>query len=250
MSLVCALAAPSCHAAELRIGFGELATIARQVLSDAKIRLHNVPGGFIDFSAGSSITIGSSQTAIPIPVRAFDAAGARYAYYVNEINSTSVAVEAIDGALRLTLSFEADAPELVGRCLSGLCPPNAALPTIEWSNPSLSIELAPVGVEGSLSLEAKRVRIGGELRPLCSSTAGFISKNLCQAVLPKSRQTITRLRADLDEVLRRQVSTPEVKGKIANALKSKLVFGPAGAVHVTRVVVDSQSVTVAFCLVC
>lgn len=238
------------RAAELRIDFSELVTIARQSLSQASIRLHNVPQGFLDFATGSSLSFGSTQVPIDVPARSFEAAGGRYAYYLNEINSSGVTVEAVDGALRLTLAFETDAPELIGRCLSGLCPPNASLPRIEWSDASVAVDLAPVSVDGSLSFTAKRLVIGGTFAPACSTSADFFSGSICRAVLKKARQAITKFRADLDEVLRAKLDSPALQSKFATILKSKLVFGPAGPVRIRGVDVNSRSVTVSFCLAC
>ncbi len=245
-----AVAAIPARAAELRIEFTELAAIARQSLSDARIRLHNVPQGVLDFSSASHVAIGSTQVPIPIPARPFEAAGGTYAYYVNEINSTAVRVEAADGALKLTLSFESDAPELIGRCTKGLCPPQAALPRIEWSNATVSAELVPVGVKESLALEARSVRIGGDFAPVCSTAADFISGGICKSVLKRARTAITKLRGDIDNLLKTQLNKPEVQEKLADSLRKRLVLGPAGEVRIRAVKSDSASVVVNFCLVC
>jgi hypothetical protein len=237
-------------AAELRVEFTELAAIARQSLSDARIRLHNVPQGVLDFSSASYVAIGSTQVPIAIPARPFEAAGGTYAYFVNEINSTAVRVEAADGALKLTLSFESDAPELVGRCTKGLCPPAAALPRIEWSNATVSAELVPVGIKDSLALEAKSVRVGGDFAPVCSTAADFISGGICRSVLKRARSAITKLRGDIDDLLKKQLNKPEVQEKLADSLRKRLVLGPAGEVRVRSVKTDSAGVTVSFCLVC
>ena len=74
-------------AAELKISLAELAKILTVTIGDAKLRLHNLPGGAIDFTAGSSLTIGSTQVPLPVPARTFVVAGTTYAYYVNNLNS-------------------------------------------------------------------------------------------------------------------------------------------------------------------
>ena len=100
-------ASPSAGA-ELRIDFRELATLASGILSGAKIRLHTASGGLLDFAAGSSVTIGGTERPIPAPVRSFEAAGARYAYFLNDINSTGIKVTNAPGAVRLMVIFEED----------------------------------------------------------------------------------------------------------------------------------------------
>ena len=255
-ALACAVlllgAQPPASAAELRIDFRELATLAGTILNDAKLRLHNVPGGVLDFTAGSSVTIGGVDRPIPIPVRSFEAAGARYAYLMNDINSQSIKVSAVNGAVRLSIAFEDDGPELVGRCLSGICPPDGALPNIEWQKPSVAIDLVPVKIGDSLSLKAKRMEIMGTLDPRCLPSAGFFAGSLCRAVLPQVKRTISKLRSDLDKGLVEQVNASAIQEKIAQSLKAFLAVGPAGEVHISKIAVDSEgkAVVVSFCLAC
>jgi hypothetical protein len=238
-------------AAELRIEFNELAAIAQQALGGATLRLHNAPAsGLLDFSQGSYVAIGSTQVPIAIPARTFPIAGGTYAYYVNDINSTAVSFEAVPGALRLTLQFESDTPELVGRCRAGLCAPVNALPRIEWSNAAVSIDLVPAAVGDSLSLQAKAVKIGGAFAPSCSPSAALISGGICKSVLSKARLAVAKLRGDLDGMLREQVNKPEIQAKIAGELKKRLVLGPAGELRIRSVAVDGNAVTVSFCLAC
>ncbi len=251
VAVLACLAAGPAGAAELRIAFTELAAIAQQALGGATLRLHNAPAsGLLDFSQGSYVAIGSTQVPLSIPVRTFPIAGGTYAYYVNDINSTGVTFEAAPGALRLTLRFESDNPELIGRCRSGICAPVNALPRIEWSDATVSVDLVPVGVGESLSLEAKAVRIGGAFAPACSPSAALISGGICKSVLSKARQAIARLRGDLDGMLREQMNKPEIQAKIAGELKKRLVFGPAGELKIRSVGVTDSAVTISFCLAC
>jgi hypothetical protein len=245
------LTAGPARAADLRIEFKELAAIAQQALGGATLRLHNAPSsGLIDFSQGSYAAIGSTQVPISIPARTFPIAGGNYAYYLNDINSTAVSFEPVSGAVRLTLRFESDSPELVGRCRSGICAPVNALPRIEWTDASVAIDLAPVGVVDSLSLEAKAVKIGGNFAPACSPNAALISGEICRAVLAKARQAIAKLRGDLDGMLREQVNKPDIQAKIAGELKKRFVLGPAGEIKVRSVGVGDSAVTISFCLAC
>ncbi len=245
-------ALPSARAAELRIDFRELATLAGTILADAKLRLHNVPGGVLDFSAGSSVTIGGVDRPIPVPVRSFETAGARYTYLMNDINSQTIKVSAVNGAVRLSIAFEDEGPELVGRCLSGICPPDGTLPNIEWQKPSVAIDLVPVKTGYSLSLKARHMEIMGTLEPRCLSSAGFFAASLCRAVLPQVKRTISRLRGDLDNGLVEQVNAPSIQEKIASSLNGYLAVGPAGEVHISKISVDleGKAVVVSFCLAC
>lgn len=248
--LVALLWAGPAPAAELRIELRELAAIARQALGGAALRLHNVPQGLLDFSAGSYVSFGAAQVAVPIPARTFAIAGGTYGYYLNDINSTGVTIDPVAGAVRLTLTFEEADPELVGRCRSGLCPPANALPRIEWSAPSVSIDLAPVGVGESLAFEARRVQVGGTFTPVCAPGAALIAGGICKSVLARARTAIAKLRGDLDGLLRAEVNKPELQAKIADLLKKRLVLGPAGELRVRSVGVTDSTVTISFCLAC
>jgi hypothetical protein len=239
------------QAAELRIEFRELAAIARQSLGGASLRLHNAPSsGLLDFSQGSYVSIGPAQVPVSIPARTFPVAGGTYAYFLNDINSTGVVFEAVPGAVRLTLTFESNDPELLGRCRSGICAPVNALPRIEWSDASVSVDLTPVRVADSLSLVAKAVKIGGTFTPSCSASSALISGGICKSVLARARQAIARLRGDLDGMLREQMNKPDVQAKIAEELKKRLVLGPAGELTIRSVGVNDSAVTVSFCLAC
>lgn len=246
-----ASALPS-RAAELRLDFNELTALASAFLSNAKVRLHNAKSGVIDFSAGSSVTIAGNERSIPVPVRAFDVLGSKYAYLLNDINSTSIKVEAIKGAARLTIRFESDGPELVARCLSGLCAADNALPDIEWNNAAVKIDLVPVKSGTSLSLKGERAEVLGEITPRCRASAGFFARSLCEAALPKARQTILRYRKDLNAGLIQQINAAPVQESIANALKTHLKLGPAGELQIARVAVenDGKAVVLSFCLAC
>ncbi|MGL4396357.1 MAG: hypothetical protein ACRCS9_07460 [Hyphomicrobium sp.] len=246
------MAAPSANSAELRIEFKELAALAGAFLNSATVRLHNVPGGVLDFTAGSTLTIAGVARPIPVPVRSFEMAGGRYAYMMNDINASGIAVAATAGAVRLSLSFEGDGPELVGQCLSGFCPPDAALPEIEWLDAGVIVDLVPVRVASSLALQAKRVEISGRIEPRCRGGGGLIATSLCRAVLPKARQTIAKLRGDLNSGLMAQVNSPPVQEKIAAELKGYLARGPAGDIGIARVALDGEgrAVIVSFCLAC
>ena len=239
-------------AAELRIDFRELASLTSGILSGAKIRLHTKSDSILDFAAGSSVTIGGTERPIPVPARSFEAAGARYAYLLNDINSTGIKVSNAPGAVRLMVAFEEEGPELIGRCLSGICPPDAALPEIEWRGAAVSIDFVPARVGSGLSLKVQKVELKGVFEPRCLPSAGFFAGSLCRAILPQARQSISRFRKDLDSALLQQINASTVQEKIANSLKGYLAIGPAGEVHISQVAIDpdGRAVVVSFCLSC
>lgn len=237
-------------AAELKVELAELARILAAVADGAKLRLHNVPAGLVDFSGGSALTIAGKQVAVAIPVRTFDKAGARYAYFLNDLNSSGIAISAEGGALRLKLLFEGEGPELVGRCVAGLCPPSGTLPEVEWGSGSIAIDLVPIQLGESLSLEIRGAVVGGTFQPRCRTEVGLVASALCTAVLSQARAAIRSLKGDLDAGLKAEMNKPEMRQKLADMLQSRLPKGPAGELRIKSLRIEAGAVKVSFCLAC
>ncbi len=237
------------QSADLKMSLVELARILTATLNNPKVRLHNLPGGFLDITPGSSLGIGNQTVPLTVPVRTFDIAGGQYAFYVNELNSQSVTITAGPSVLRITVTFESEEPELLGRCLSGICAPNSSLPQIEWVAPSVTIDLTPVWVNGNLALDAKRVEVGGSFMPQCES-GGFFTGSLCRLVLPQARKVTNNLKTDLAAELKTLINGAQTQAQIASSLRPYLKFGPVGEVRFSKITVDSQNLTLSFCLAC
>jgi len=237
-------------AAELRVTLTELAHGVARVAAGAELRLDNAPSALVQRAPGSSLTIAGRTFAIPIPVRTFDRAGARYAYYLSDIGSAGIAVAPEAGALRLTITFEEEGAEFIGRCVLGLCPPVGALPEIEWIRPSLAIDLLPIQLGEALSLEVRGAAIGGVFQPRCGASGGLVSRTLCNAVLPEARAATSRLRADLEQGLTAHLNAPEVQTKLADGLKGYLAVGGEGGVRIRSVEVEAGVLEVSFCVAC
>lgn len=244
-----AVCAPAAQAAELKISLSELARILNVTLKSPQVRLHNVPSGMFDLTPGSSLSIGGGTIPLAVPARSFDVAGGSYGYYVSELNSQSVTISAVPSALRVTVVFESEGPEVVGRCVSGLCVANSALPELEWIAPSVQIDLTPVWVNGKLSLDAKRVDVGGTFAAECEG-GGFVSGTICRLALPKAKKVAGSLKIDLAVELKKLINGPQAQAQIADGLRPFLRFGPVGEVRFSKVAVDSQNVTITFCLAC
>lgn len=237
-------------AAELKISLAELARILTATLGEPKLRLHNVPGGFINLTPGSSLTLGTTSVPLPIPAKTFEVGGSTYAYYVNELVSKAITVSAVPSALRFTITFEDTGPEVVGRCISGFCVSDSSLPEIQWNKPIVQIDLTPVWINGNLSLDAKRIDIGGTFAPDCDMATGIFSGSLCRVVLPQARKATATLKTDLNKILLQQINAPDIQAKLATGLRSYLKFGPVGEVRFSKVTVDADTVTLTFCLAC
>jgi hypothetical protein len=236
----------SASAAELKLSFAELADIAQKVIGDAKIYLNNKPGGFLGLAPQSSVTLAGKQLPLPVPASSFPILDSRYAYFITDITSTAVRISPEAGAIRIAVAFEAEGPELAGGCVAGPCRLANALPQVEWTDPAITIDLAPVLVAGSVSLEVKSARLGGTLAPVCRNESGGISASLCNLSLPWARSTIQRLRKDVDAQLKDKVNEPAMQATIAAAFKPYLSVGSLGAITIDKVTSDQRSVVVAF----
>lgn len=236
-------------AADLKISLSELARILTVTLQNPKIRLHNVPGGLIDMTPTSSMSVGNTTVPLKVDPRSFEIAGGIYGYYVNELNSQSVTITAVPSALRISVVFESEGPEIVGRCISGLCVSNDALPQLQWQAASIIIDLTPVWVAGKLSLDAKKVEVGGTFLAECPG-GGFISGSICKLALPKAKGVAATLKNEISKSLKDLINGPVAQEQLAQGLRPFLRFGPVGEVRFSKVTVDSQNVTITFCLAC
>jgi len=234
------------QAAELRLSFVELATVAQKVIGDAKIYLNNKPGGFLGLGPQSSVTLAGQQMPLPLPASDFPILDSRYAYYVVDIKSTAVRVSGETGALRILVEFEADGAEMVGACVSGPCRLADAMPQVEWEKPSLAVEFVPVLAAAGLSLQVKSARIGGTLTPVCRNESGGISSSLCNLSLPWARSTIQKLRQQVDALIREKINDPSMQATIAAGFKPHLAVGGLGTIEIQKVTTDARGVIVTF----
>jgi hypothetical protein len=232
------------RAADLRVDFSELARLVQAIAGGAKIRLNNASaGGLMElFNPGSSVAIGNTSLAIPLEPSTFSVPPfVTVTYYVKDINSTAVNVSARAGAVRISVLFESDGPELVGDCVSGLCS-DAIMPNVEWIAPALHVDLVPAAANGSIALAVKSVEIGGQLQAVCPPG----SSTLCRATLNAANRAITRVRGELPAKLRDRMNAPELQQKLAQGLKPYLSLGPAGEVRISNVAVDAKGIVVSF----
>ena len=246
VGLACLYGMGAASAAELKISFAELAAIIQTVIGDAKLHLHNKPGGLLDFTATSNLTIAGQQIPITIPPKSFDLLGSTYAYYVDDLNSSSFKVSAVASALRLMVNFESKGADLVGGCVSGECGLANGLPKIIWTNGTVAIDVVPIRSGNRLTLQAKAVTIGGPMRASCDDVSGFFSFGTCEIALNYANRAITQTRPQIAAMLKDTVNGPEAQAKIANSLKKYLVLGPAGEISITDVTSAVTMVSIKF----
>jgi hypothetical protein len=238
------------EAADLRVTFEELTRLVQTIASNAKLYLNNAPGPFAGlFTAGSYLAITPAQQ---YPLEIGDAArfpfqGSVYQYYVNDVGSAQLSVAPADGALRLTILFEAEGYEFVAGCIEGPCTWLDALPDIEWISPAVYIDFVPEQFNGSISLRVKNVRIGGTPRAVCKSTGDLVSRGACNLIArPYANRTLNDQKTKLPEKLKQHVNQEQVKQRFADGLKRYLALGQAGEVAIGRISVRPNSMTVSF----
>ena len=239
------MAAVPASAAELRISLTELAGVVQTVMGTSKLHLNNKPGGFLSGTSASSWTIAGKETAIPLPPKSFALLGSTYAYYVEDLNSKSISVTAAPSAVRLTLTFEDKAAELKGGCVSGECGLATALPKIVWKNGTVTIDVVPVRLGSSITLQVKSVAIGGLMSAKCGG-AGIFADGACSVALTFAKRTIANLKPEMAAALKAKVNDTATQDAVANGLKKYLAVGPAGEIAITDVTSDAKTVRISF----
>ena len=159
-------------AAELRITFAELAGLVQAVMVGATIHLDNKPAALLSLASGSYLQIAGKQVVIPLPLKSFQLFGSTYAYYVDNLNSEAIRVSAIPSGIRLTLHFPSNEVSIAGTCVAGGCGVLNSLPKIVWKGGTVAIDVAPVRLGSSLSLQVRSVTIGGVLSARCGWKLG------------------------------------------------------------------------------
>jgi hypothetical protein len=245
-AFVCMLGAGPASAAELRITLSELAGLVQAVLGNAKLHLNNKPGGFLSGASGSYLEMAGKQTAIPLAPKSFAVFGSTYAYYVDDLNSESIRVSAVASAVRLTLNFPAKETVLESGCVSGDCGLTEALPKIVWKNASVTIDVAPVRLGSSITLQVKTMQIGGALSARCAATGNIFTDGACKVGLSWANRTIAKLKPDIAAKVKDKVNDPKTQADVANGLKKYLTIGQSGEIAITDVKNDAKSVTISF----
>jgi hypothetical protein len=166
------------------------------------------------------------------------------------VNSSGLTTTPVPGAVRVTMTFEDAGPELTGKCLSGFCAPDSALPQIEWIEPSVTIDVAPVLLGDSLSLQVRTVDVGGKFQTRCPDSSGLLARSVCRVVLSRAQETVNGLTGKLDDTLKNLMNAPEQQKKLADGIKAKLAFGAAGQLKMSAVKVEGETLTMTFCLAC
>lgn len=231
------------QAADLRITYTELTRIVDKVAGEAKVYLNTTPG-FL--TQGSYLSVAGQQRSLSIPNKQFSFGGSVYVYYINDVTSGSVRISPIDGGLRLTITFPKDGALLTGECLSGGCQLGNALPSVVWPGAMVYIDFVPVQYDGSLSLKVNNVQLLGSPRLVCRSDVDFISEGACAIARQFSNSTIQNTKVQVAKTIKDEINKPEVQAQLAEGLKKYLSLGPAGAIAINNLALDTKSMTVRF----
>lgn len=239
------ISAPT-SAAELKISHAEMAAIVQAMIGDAKLHLHNVPGGLFSLTPQSFLAIGGQQAGLALPAKSFVLLGSTYAYYVNNLDSSSIRATGVPSAVRLTVTFTSTGADLIGGCVEGECLLANALPNIAWSAGTVAIDLVPVRAGTSVALQAKAVTIGGNFRARCDNKSGFFSSGACDVARPWANRTITQLKPEIATTLKDTINAAETQAELSKRLKPYLTLGPAGEIGIDSVTSDAKGVSVKF----
>lgn len=226
--------------ADLRITFEELKLLFQKFAGDAQIYLNNKPGMLI--TTPSSLTVAGKTTQFPLKPAQKKILLSTFEYYVNDVQSESLKVDPVAGGLRLSITFKHQGTELVGDCVAGPCLFEGALPDIEWPNAAVQIDLVPVQSNGSLSLQAKTVKLLGTPRAVCSAGAS----TLCSIGRSIANHFLSGMKPTIERQIKNSINAPDVQQTMADELKKLLAVGPGGAIRINNLTLDPNSMTVRF----
>lgn len=238
------------HAADLRISFDELLKLTQPLTKSAKIRLHNVPpngpfGGLFDTQGGSYIKLGETTQELPLTAYTFAInkfGSARYAYYFNDINTSEITVTAERSALRISVRFEEDKPELVGGCYKGPCAVAGALPIIEWRKPGVDIDLTPIRFHDGVSFSVKQVRVRGRFVTICWSQSV-----LCPLGRAWAQRQINRSKSvEMPKAIKKALDNDANREKVAALFDTFLRVGTSGPLKIKGLDVEPRRLRVSF----
>jgi hypothetical protein len=228
------------EAADLRVDYAELAGLVGSLVSDATVHIHNEPPAFLFSTIQPSFAqFRGTKSPVDVPPERFSRFGVTYAYYVRDINSTAVTVSAVEGALRVTVLFEEEGVELA--------PSEKFLPSVQWSKPSIDIDLRPERLGSSVTLDVVRVKVGGRTRAECAQT-DFVQRSTCRTVAYLAREKIDGVQASIEKGLTDALKKGTVRSSIASFMANYLTLGSLGDVQVRDISTDARGIVVSFCL--
>jgi len=240
----------SVHAAELRVSLAELASLLNPTLAGTNLRLHNVPsegifGGLFDPTKGSYVTFGGTEVPLEFPVTKFPLTGVgngQYAYYLNDINSSSIKIEPTAKALVLVIRFESNDAELVSSCYSGTCGFASVLPIVHWRRPQIRLHLTPTRYETGITLTASKIVVGGRFKTVCRSGSLF-----CLLGQASADNYINQLRRRyIPAQIVKQINADATRETIAAQLSPYLKLGSTGQVSIKKISVAKGMMRVSF----
>lgn len=250
MIVVLLIGSASAPAADLRLSLAELSSLVNPVLAGTSLRLHNVPsagifGGLFDPTKKSFVRFGGTEVPLGFPVVPFPLTGVgdgRYAYYLNDINSTNIEVTPASNALILSIKFESEDAELVSSCYSGTCGFADSLPIVHWRRPQIKLYLKPSRFETGITLTASKVIVGGYFRTVCRA-----GRLLCYLGQTSADNYVNRLRRrNIPAEILKQLNSGANRETIAAQLTPYLKFGSAGQISIERIAVSDGSLRVRF----
>lgn len=227
-------------AAELKVEYAELAGVVRTLSQGAKVHIHNAPAQGLLFLVGgvqSHVELAGHQAPIDVPTEdGWAPVIGSYSYYVNNLDLTKLTVGEAPGAIRITMAFDGSGYKMV--------PSDDRLPSVAWSNPSISIDMRPIKAGGSIALEAVRVKVEGSLRAECTRKGVFCTYIALQEAKKKVKSLPGQISAQIKDV----INSPGVRESFAKSLQSYLTLGSLGQVKINGIRSSDKSVTISFCL--
>lgn len=228
---------PFAAAAELRLGFDDLAVIIGRLAPSWSARVttdEGDRGG--DGSHHIELEMGRAappSLAIRLPLPAIQvAAGVYRAAPLTDLTGT-LAVRAETGGLSFAMR-PAGSVVFTVACIKGACPPQSVLPDVVWHAPSLEANVG-AGATGQLLLQ--RLAVGGTFAAACNRS-WFSGRLVCEALCPVIEAAVR------DRVVALEATTAGAPAQKAGSAAK----GLAADLRVAAILADESGVRVSFCI--
>ncbi len=228
-----------------RLSANEVARVLQHSLQGTKIVLNNIGplknGSYYRkhlsyIVVGKGIGGNGKKQYIALPEIAKRVWRGRYAYYISDIHSKKPTVKATSKGFVATIAFETRGAEMVGRCTAHKlslkfwnkkkkdvrdCAAIAGrklMPDIHWQRPALQIAFSPKRYGDSMTFYIDKITVRGEIDAGKACDWKFVGRKICQKIEQYKKEVKKRV----GKMLMAQLSTPQVRRKIALTIQRKI----------------------------
>lgn len=242
---------------EHRMAASDVAAALHQALAGVQIHLHNLgPLKGSSFHAANAASIKwpakdgpGRRDRFSLPDASHVVLGQRYGYYLNHVRADGIFVAPQPDRLTATLLLKSSAgAAFVGKCVVVAKPQSAcriagesAMPSLDWRDARIDIDLVPVAHRDSLVFEVSAVAISGDIAVGTVCNWAVVGAKLCASLNSTAETTRKKIAAEI----RTSLNDDQVKRNVAASVRDYLdKTAEVPLLGVKRVVMQDGFVTV------